>query len=124
MSYQKPLLLILALVVLSVFAYQKLNVDLSRAEAQTPQKLIKSEEKVRQEMIIISRQLGVTCTECHNVQNFKNADKKSFKVALEHMKITALLSDHGMNGKTGPAASCFMCHQGKLSPVFRENIVE
>lgn len=118
--------MILALALLSIFAYQKLNVDFGgRAEAQSPQKLIKSEEKVRKEMIVISRQLGVSCTECHNVQNFKNEDKKNFKIGREHMKITEMLKANGMNGQNGsPEATCFMCHMGKLRPDYKENVTE
>lgn len=124
MRHKNSLIVIIALVILSLLslvASQKLSFDLSRAQAESAQNLKKSEEKVREEMIVISRQLGVTCTECHNVQDFKNGDKKTFKVGLEHIKLTEMLRENGMNGKSGrPEASCFMCHHGKLRPDYKE----
>lgn len=116
MRYKKSLFFTAALVMLSIFAYQKLSFDLSQAEAQSAQKIIRSESQIREEMIIISENLGVTCTECHNVQNFKDGSKKNHKVSLEHMKITALLREQGWNGKSGPDATCYMCHRGQLRP--------
>lgn len=79
-----------------------------------------NENKIRQDMIVISRQLGVTCTECHNVQNFASDEKKSFKVAKDHMRITETLRSSGFDGKKGPEVSCYMCHQGKLRPEYKE----
>ena len=83
-----------------------------------------TEEKIRKDMIVISRQLGVTCTECHNVQNFASDEKKSFKVAKDHMRITETLRGNGFDGKKGPEVSCFMCHQGKLRPGYKETNVK
>lgn len=79
-----------------------------------------NENKIRQDMIVISRQLGVTCTECHNVQNFASDEKKTFKVAKDHMRITETLRSSGFDGKKGPEVSCFMCHQGKLRPSYKD----
>ncbi len=78
------------------------------------------EEKIRQEMINISRQLGVTCAECHNVQNFASDEKKSFKISKDHIRIVETLKSNGFDGKKGPEASCYMCHQGKLKPEYKE----
>lgn len=66
-------------------------------------------------MIKISRQLGVTCTECHTTKNFRSGDKPSFKVSLVHMKMVDVLKQNGLSGKNGePEASCYMCHRGQL----------
>jgi hypothetical protein len=73
-------------------------------------------------MIVISRQLGVTCTECHNLQNFASDEKKSFKVAKDHMRIVETLHSSGFDGKKGPEASCYMCHKGQLRPDYKENL--
>jgi len=62
----------------------------------------------------MSRELGVTCTECHSTSNFKDPSKSQFKVALAHTKIVEVLKREGMDGKNGQEASCYMCHQGKL----------
>ena len=120
MSYKKISIILAVLIVLSVYAHYKLSFDLAKAQAESPQGLMKSEEKVRQDMIVISRQLGVTCTECHDVQNFKNNEKKSYKTGFEHMKLVSILKEHGMNGKKEPEADCYMCHRGKLMPDYKE----
>ncbi len=68
--------------------------------------------KIRDQMVQISRELGVTCTYCHNSENFKDSKNKNFGIALKHMKITQLLnSDQGFKGK--PAVTCYVCHQGE-----------
>ncbi|UYL09682.1 photosynthetic reaction center cytochrome c subunit [Bdellovibrio sp. SKB1291214] len=92
----------------------------SLSVAESVPKFVKNEEKIREEMVTISRELGVTCTECHNVQNFTDDSKKSFKVGKEHMKLTQMLKENGFDGKKGPAATCYMCHRGKLMPDFKE----
>lgn len=91
------------------------------AQAQGVQKLMKSEEEVRLEMIKISRELGVTCTTCHNVKNFKSDTLEAYKTSKEHMRITQMLKDQGFNGKTGPEATCYMCHRGKIKPDYKES---
>ncbi len=108
---------------LSIFISAALTL-LSTAHAQTASKIKTEEEIVRENMIVISRQLGVTCTTCHNPSNFKGDGKMEFKVAKEHMKITQMLIDNGMDGKRGPKASCYMCHRGQIKPVYKEPISE
>ena len=88
--------------------------------AQSVTQFVTTEEKIREEMITISRELGVTCTECHKVQNFKDDSKKTYKVSKEHMKLTQMLRENGFDGKKGPQATCYMCHRGKLTPDFKE----
>ncbi|WP_413584871.1 hypothetical protein [Bdellovibrio sp. HCB274] len=94
----------------------------SVGHANSVPKFVKSEEKIREEMVTISRELGVTCTECHNVQNFTDGSKKSFKVSKEHMKLTQMLKENGFDGKKGPTATCYMCHRGKLMPDYKEPV--
>nr|BFD62269.1 hypothetical protein BdHM001_09500 [Bdellovibrio sp. HM001] len=97
-----------------------LSLSIQPAQAQSVSKFVTNEEKIREEMIGISRELGVTCNACHNVQNFKADDKKAFKVSKEHMKLTQMLRDNGLDGKKGPKATCYMCHRGKLMPDYKE----
>lgn len=79
------------------------------------------DEEMRRTMVQISRQLGVNCTTCHNSKNFSSSEKIEFKVARDHMRITQMLIDNGMNGKDKrPKADCFMCHRGKLMPDYKE----
>lgn len=99
-----------------------LAVSAGQAHAQSPSQIKLEEEKMREVMVTMSRQLGVTCTACHNTENFKSDQNPSFKIAREHMKITQLLIDGGMNGKSGPKADCYMCHRGQLKPAYQEKI--
>lgn len=95
---------------------------LPKAHSESVTKFVTKEEKIREQMIVISRELGVTCTECHNVQNFRDDSKKSFKVGKEHMKLTQMLKENGFDGKKGPMATCYMCHRGKLMPDYKEPV--
>lgn len=88
---------------------------------ESPQKLKANEDATREYMVEISRHLGVTCTHCHNVDNFSENSKNSFKVSLEHIKIVQVLKSNGMDGKNKkPEATCYMCHRGKLKPDYLE----
>jgi hypothetical protein len=67
--------------------------------------------KLREQMVQMSKELGVTCAYCHNSENFKEAKNKNFKIALEHLKITNMLnSEKAFHGK--PMITCYSCHQG------------
>lgn len=91
------------------------SMGLNLVQAQTPEKIKKTEEDIRQEMIKISRQLGVTCTECHTTKNFKSDEKPNFKISLTHMKMVEVLKQNGMSGKGNePEATCYTCHRGHL----------
>lgn len=90
------------------------------AHSESVATFVSKEEEIREQMITISRELGVTCTECHKVSNFADGSKKSFKVGKEHMKLTQMLKENGLDGKKGPAATCYMCHRGKLMPDYKE----
>lgn len=93
-----------------------------KAQAQSAQKIKLKEEEIRHSMVTISRQLGVTCTECHNMKKLADDSLKSFQVAREHMKIVEILKLNGMDGKKGPEASCFMCHRGQMSVPYKEKL--
>jgi hypothetical protein len=94
-----------------------------QAFAQNPQTLKANEEAIRLNMLNISRQLNVTCSTCHHPENFKLGDKVPFKVAKEHIRLTQMLIDNGMDGKNGnPKADCFMCHKGAIKPDYKEKI--
>ncbi len=120
MPYKKILVMMVFLITASVIARHYLEISYSTAKADSAQSLKRSEESIREEMLTISRQLGVTCTECHDVQNFKNDDKKAYKIGLEHIKLVEVMRNHGMDGKKGPEATCYMCHRGKIRPDYKE----
>ncbi len=90
--------------------------------SQSAAKIKSQDEVVREEMIEMSRQLSVTCTECHRVDNFKDNKKPSFKIAKEHLEIVQLLKSKGFDGKAGPVATCYMCHRGALKPAYKESM--
>lgn len=115
--------LILPFLAFTLFNASGIRLEATTASAQSASKLKEQEDDVRKSMVIMSRQLGVTCTSCHNTQNFKSAEKMEFKVALEHIKLTQVLIDHGMDGTKGqPKADCYMCHRGVLKPDYKEKI--
>lgn len=103
-----------------VFLLLPLLLLFPKAHSESVTKFVTKEEKIREEMIVISRELGITCTECHNVQNFRDDSKKSFKVGKEHIKLTQMLKENGFDGKKGPMSTCYMCHRGKLMPDYKE----
>ena len=90
------------------------------SQSQSANSVKTQDEEMRLYMVNISRQLNVTCTTCHNTTNFKSDDKLPFKVAKEHMKITQLLIDNGMDGKKSAKADCYMCHRGELKAAYKE----
>jgi cytochrome c peroxidase len=87
-----------------------------QGHSQSAATLKKQEETIREAMIQITKELGTTCTECHQVNNFKDDSKPSFKTALKHLKLVSVLKANGMDGITDPVANCFVCHRGELHP--------
>lgn len=71
-------------------------------------------------MVNISRQLGVTCNYCHDMNNLKDRSMHTWKVAHEHIQIVKLLNQKGFKGSKGPRADCYMCHRGKTMPDYKE----
>lgn len=93
-----------------------------QSQSQSAKSVKAEDEAMREYMVVISRQLGVTCTTCHDTGNFRKGDIKEYKVAKEHMKLTQVLIDGGMDGKKGPKADCYMCHRGTMKPAYKEPI--
>lgn len=75
---------------------------------------------MREYMLKISRQLGVTCNYCHNIKNFKDESMPTWKISKEHMKVVHLLNTEGFNSSRTPKADCYMCHQGKAKYQYQE----
>lgn len=84
------------------------------ARPESAESFKNEQEIVRVQMVQLSRELGVTCTECHSAKNWKDGSKQTFKIAKDHLKTVEVLRANGFNGKIYPEASCYMCHQGKL----------
>lgn len=77
---------------------------------------------VREAMLKMSKQLGVTCNFCHDLQNFRSDKNDKFKIAKDHMRIVDLLNSQGFSGagKRTVKADCFLCHRGKAVPDYKE----
>lgn len=85
-----------------------------------PAKLpVDADVEVRKQMVEWSRQLGVTCIHCHNLENFKSYEKKQMDVAKAHSKWVLLLNVEG-HYKNAPKVDCFMCHRGQPIPDYKE----
>lgn len=79
----------------------------------------------RQVMQNWSRQLGVTCAHCHDVKNFKDSSKPSYKVSIEHQRLVRLINeqvfaDLDKSGTPKVKADCYMCHRGVAIPAYKE----
>ena len=83
-------------------------------------KLKDPELEQRDFMIKISRQLGVTCIYCHDVNNFKDRSLATYKVSAEHIHMVNLLNQRSFTAKNGARADCYMCHRGKSIPDYKE----
>ena len=74
---------------------------------------------VRESMIVMSRQLGVTCLHCHDVGNLKSTAKPAFQIAKRHIQVVQTLNGaQGFGGK--PKVDCFMCHRGQATYPYAE----
>lgn len=90
------------------------------SKAVTPTQVKKKEDEVRKQMLQISKDLGVTCTYCHNVKNWKEDSKPEWKIASEHIKLMDSIRTFSMNGKDKPTETgCFMCHRGEAKYKWR-----
>lgn len=93
-----------------------------KVKDQTLLKAMKdSDIQQRQYMIEISRQLGVTCTYCHDLKDFKKADKPAHKVSKTHIEVVKTLNDK-YSGQIGHKVDCYMCHRGQAKPDYKEKV--
>ncbi|MES3037621.1 MAG: multiheme c-type cytochrome [Bdellovibrionota bacterium] len=105
------------LILVFVLAALILGFQPSSVQAESSVAKMKSrEEEIRLTMISWSDQLGVTCNECHNVNNFKDSSKKKFQVSLDHAKVVEMLRQNGFDGKKYKEANCTTCHMGQIKP--------
>ncbi len=113
MRFLLGILLIMALAIMPDVAFS------DAAKTHTTPKVNPDQEiRMRDHMIEVSRQMGVTCNYCHDVKNFRNRDMKAWKKGKEHMRIVELLNTKGFIH--GPKADCYLCHRGKAVPDYKE----
>ncbi len=76
-------------------------------------------DKYRDQMITISRQLGVTCNHCHDTKNYRDASKKTHQIAKAHIEMVDMINDKYKNSFS-EKVDCYMCHKGVVKPEFKE----
>ncbi len=94
----------------------KSRIDHGSAKAMTD-----ADIQQRQYMIEISRQLGVTCTYCHDIKDFKVADKAAYKISKTHIEVVKTLNEK-YSGQIGEKVDCYMCHHGQTKPSYKEKL--
>jgi DNA-binding transcriptional regulator YiaG len=65
-------------------------------------------------METINRTLGVECSHCHTVDDWKNANKPEFAFAARMMKMVDGLNAGTLKGIG--TVTCWSCHRGKVKP--------
>jgi hypothetical protein len=86
----------------------------------TKEGAVDPEIQIRNKMVEISRHLGVTCTECHDLKNFKSDKMPKKKTAALHMQMVDMINKE-FKGKLNFEMNCFLCHRGKLVPIYKED---
>lgn len=76
-------------------------------------------DKYRDQMITISRQLGVTCTHCHDTKNYRDASKRTHQIAKAHMEMVDMINEK-YKQSFSEKVDCYMCHKGVVKPDFKE----
>ncbi len=79
----------------------------------------------KEKMKVWSRQLGVTCNYCHNLENFKDDSKETYKTSLKHQQVVKILQDqifneHDKANLLKVKVDCYMCHRGSDKPNYIE----
>lgn len=117
----KAFLFVLFFILPATFARAKLTPKAPSPSTQIVEKDPDPQfELQRESMIKISRQLGVTCTYCHDVKNYKDGSMKTHGVTLNHMKIVETLNKQYKNKIS--TVDCYMCHRGKAVPEYKEKL--
>jgi hypothetical protein len=76
--------------------------------------LIQAQDVQTRAMQSINRALGVECSHCHTVDEWKRADKPEFAFAGRMMKMAEGLSAGTLRDLGG--VSCWTCHRGSVKP--------
>lgn len=68
-----------------------------------------------------SKSLGVTCTHCHNPNNFADEDKRQKQITRDMMEMATkinneLLSEISNLESDNPTINCTTCHRGEVKP--------
>lgn len=96
------------------------GIHLFSVTAYTQKSISEKDLAMRDYMLNISRQLGVTCNHCHDVKNFKDDKMTTHQISKQHMRVVHLLNTEGFVGKNALKVDCYMCHRGQAKPKYKE----
>ena len=86
---------------------------------KTPKNLkvldLTSTKDIKKYMKIISKDLGVKCKYCHDM-NDKSADTEKKEIARFMMNMVQTQNDTFFNYESAPKISCWTCHRGSTMP--------
>lgn len=75
-----------------------------------------------------SNSLGVTCTHCHNPENWAGEEKPTKGITRDMMAMTGRINNEllkgieNLGGEDGQATvNCTTCHRGEIVPALRVN---
>ena len=74
-----------------------------------------STKDVKKYMKMISKDLGVKCKYCHDM-NDKSADTEKKEIARFMMNMVQTQNDSVFNYESAPKISCWTCHRGSTMP--------
>ncbi len=81
----------------------------------------KTEKELKAYMKGMSKDLGVKCKFCHDMDD-KSADTKHKKIARSMMKMTKNLNENQFSWAEEMKVSCWTCHRGEKEPqVYRKD---
>ena len=123
-NYCYDLFLVFSLFILCIIPTKTIAKEIqSTSKLASP--YIEDPTENKEKMKVWSRQLGVTCVYCHNLDNFKSDEKLTFKTAVKHSQMVRVLQEDVFNDRDKGndlkvKVDCFMCHRGLEIPAFKE----
>jgi len=75
-----------------------------------------SVQETKTAMKVISKDLGVKCKFCHNLDNFADDSNKHKKIARSMMQMTGSLNKDYFSWEGAREITCWTCHQGSAEP--------
>lgn len=92
----------------------------SAAGKNTPQNLkvlkFKTINATKHYMKTVSKDLGVKCKYCHDVNNFADDSNRNKRIARSMLKMMDGLNTEFFTWKDARQIRCWTCHQGKSDP--------
>ena len=73
-------------------------------------------EQTKSYMKKMSKDLGVKCKFCHDLDDFASDENKHKTLARDMMKMVHTINGDFINWKDANPVTCWTCHQGKKEP--------